>query len=49
MFSLVSTQVATPFDEAEELTINEIVIASVTAIALKWEEIEKASRLDPEI
>lgn len=49
VFSRLATEVATPFDEAEEFTINEIAVATVAAIALKWEEIVEASRLDPEI
>lgn len=49
VFSRLSTEVATPFDEAEEFTINEIVAATVTAIALKWDQIVEASRLDQEI
>ncbi|XP_058828550.1 uncharacterized protein K02A2.6-like [Topomyia yanbarensis] len=38
-----------PFDETEELLVHEIVTTAVNAIALKWEDIKRASRDDEQI
>lgn len=44
VLSRLSTVVPKPFDEAEELVVQEIVSAGATTVALKWQEIETASR-----
>lgn len=49
VLSRLSTFVPTPFDETEELVVNEVVTAAAKTMALKWEEIANMSRNDPEI
>ncbi|XP_062539175.1 uncharacterized protein K02A2.6-like [Armigeres subalbatus] len=49
VLSRLSTSLPIPFDEMEELVVNEIFTAAAKMIAVKWEEIENISRDDPEI
>lgn len=49
VLSRLSTLPAKPFDEGEELMVREIVDSAITAVALKWEDLEKASKDDPQI
>ncbi|XP_055614912.1 uncharacterized protein K02A2.6-like [Toxorhynchites rutilus septentrionalis] len=46
VLSRLSTNAPKPFDEAEELVVQEIIIAGASTVALKWEEIESVSRED---
>ncbi|XP_055621974.1 uncharacterized protein K02A2.6-like [Toxorhynchites rutilus septentrionalis] len=47
--SRLSTTSAVPFDLKEEVFIREVVEHAATASALKWEEIEEASKHDDEL
>lgn len=49
VLSRLSTISPKPFDEAEELMVHEVVESAVSAIALKWDDLEKASREDTQI
>ncbi|XP_058814114.1 uncharacterized protein K02A2.6-like [Topomyia yanbarensis] len=49
VLSRLSTLQPKPFDETEELLVHEIATTAVNAIALKWEDIKRASRDDEQI
>ncbi|XP_052564009.1 uncharacterized protein K02A2.6-like [Culex pipiens pallens] len=49
VLSRLSTIVPVPFDIREELFVRQISLSAATAVALRWEEITKASLEDPEI
>ncbi|XP_055622409.1 uncharacterized protein K02A2.6-like [Toxorhynchites rutilus septentrionalis] len=49
VFSRLSTIQPRAFDDEEELMVREVANSAVSAIALKWDEIESASKNDPQI
>lgn len=49
VLSRLSTLPPKPFDEGEELMVREVAGAAVTAVALKWDDLENASREDSQI
>lgn len=49
VLSRLSTIPPKAFDEAEELMVREIIDSAINATALKWDDLEKASREDLEI
>lgn len=49
VLSRLSTLPPKPFDEGEEFMVREVIDSAVSAVALKWDDLERASRGDPQI